>query len=108
MQVTIEARQRMRWLDEVTEAVALSLNGLHKIIKDSKGWRNVVYGVGHNFPTNNRIEHICQSMYCYTIKVLRTLKTFYQYCICLYCCNLIFCVIFENIKGFPKHIIWLI
>uniref|UniRef100_A0A0K8S019 Uncharacterized protein n=1 Tax=Crotalus horridus TaxID=35024 RepID=A0A0K8S019_CROHD len=38
-------RQRMRWLDGVTEAVGLSLNGLQKMVEDRKAWRNVVHGV---------------------------------------------------------------
>ncbi|KAK9405595.1 Reverse transcriptase domain-containing protein [Crotalus adamanteus] len=38
-------RQRMRWLDGVTEAVGVNLNGLQKMVEDGKTWRNVVHGV---------------------------------------------------------------
>ncbi|KAK9406073.1 Reverse transcriptase domain-containing protein [Crotalus adamanteus] len=38
-------RQRMRWLDGVTEAVGVKLNGLQKMIEDRKTWRNIVHGV---------------------------------------------------------------
>ncbi|KAK9411934.1 Reverse transcriptase domain-containing protein [Crotalus adamanteus] len=38
-------RQRMRWLDGVTEAVGVNLNGLQKMVEDRKTWRNVVHGV---------------------------------------------------------------
>ncbi|KAK9403294.1 Reverse transcriptase domain-containing protein [Crotalus adamanteus] len=37
-------RQRMRWLDGVTEAVGVNLNGLQKMVEDRKTWRNVVHG----------------------------------------------------------------
>ncbi|KAF7242588.1 putative uncharacterized transposon-derived protein F52C9.6 [Varanus komodoensis] len=38
-------RQRMRWLDGVTEAVGVSLSGLRGMVEDRKAWRNVVHGV---------------------------------------------------------------
>ncbi|ETE67549.1 Neurofilament light polypeptide, partial [Ophiophagus hannah] len=38
-------RQRMRWMDGVTEAVGVSLNGLQKMEEDKEGWRNIVHGV---------------------------------------------------------------
>ncbi|KAF7243326.1 A-kinase anchor protein SPHKAP, partial [Varanus komodoensis] len=38
-------RQRMRWLDGVTEAVGVSLSGLRVMAEDRKAWRNVVHGV---------------------------------------------------------------
>ncbi|KAF7245189.1 hypothetical protein EYD10_08660 [Varanus komodoensis] len=49
-------RQRMRWLDGVTEAVGVSLSGLREMMEDRKAWRNVVYGsrwVEHAFAANN-------------------------------------------------------
>ncbi|KAF7247766.1 Adenylate cyclase type 1 [Varanus komodoensis] len=33
-------RQRMRWLDGVTEAVGVSLSALQKMVEDRKAWRN--------------------------------------------------------------------
>ncbi|KAF7249257.1 Testican-1 [Varanus komodoensis] len=38
-------RQRMRWLDGVTEAVGVSLSGLREMVENRKAWRNVVHGV---------------------------------------------------------------
>ncbi|KAK9393396.1 Reverse transcriptase domain-containing protein [Crotalus adamanteus] len=38
-------RQRMRWLDGVTEAVGVNLNGLQNMVEDRKTWRSVVHGV---------------------------------------------------------------
>ncbi|KAF7253367.1 Claudin-10 [Varanus komodoensis] len=39
-------RQRMRWLDGVTEAVGVSLSGLQGMVEDRKAWRNVVHAWG--------------------------------------------------------------
>ncbi|KAF7252707.1 Inorganic pyrophosphatase [Varanus komodoensis] len=36
-------RQRMRWLDGVTEAVIVSLGGLWRMVEDRKAWRNVIH-----------------------------------------------------------------
>ncbi|KAF7252514.1 Tyrosine-protein phosphatase non-receptor type 13 [Varanus komodoensis] len=38
-------RQKMGWLDGVTEAVSMSLSGLWGMMEDRKAWRNVVHGV---------------------------------------------------------------
>ncbi|KAF7238964.1 putative uncharacterized transposon-derived protein F52C9.6 [Varanus komodoensis] len=38
-------RQRMRWLDGVTEAVGVSLSGLRQVVEDRKVWKNLVHGV---------------------------------------------------------------
>ena len=41
-------RQRMRWLDGVTDPKDMSLNKLQKIVKDKEDWRAVVYEVTKN------------------------------------------------------------
>ncbi|KAF7238088.1 SID1 transmembrane family member 1 [Varanus komodoensis] len=41
----IRGRQRMRWLDGVTEVVGVSLGGLWEMVEDRKAWRNVVHGM---------------------------------------------------------------
>ena len=37
-------RQRMRWLDGITDSVNMSLSKLQEIVKDRKGWRAAVQG----------------------------------------------------------------
>ena len=44
-------RQRMRWLDGITNSMDMNLNKLQKIVKDREAWRAAVHGAGHDLVT---------------------------------------------------------
>ena len=63
-------RQRLRWLESVTDSMDLNLSKLREIVKDKEAWLGAVHGVqrvGHNWETAQ--QPCCKTAFLYVFFV---------------------------------------